>query len=261
VLAGNAVVGVAVACLAVAVFALLRRPPRPRDALRLAFCVSAVLLLPKLVSRPGNYQFVKVMPGILIGATSLAEAGVLALRRSPRVPQLLPALAGGAALAVLVASSSVRAGIPVSPPRFPAYDARLGPIPLHPKMAEFMLRVRDAVDRLLPAGEAVWAGPAAPGWNFLLDRPPAHPLSIAYVTTTNRDRERVRQRLIEAPPKLILRQRDRPSFEGVPMRDFLGAAADFIDEHYEVVERLRAGEHVVELLVPRRDAATALPPR
>lgn len=251
VVAGNAVVGVAVACLAVAAFALLRRPATPRDALRLAFCVSAVLLLPKLVSRPGNYQFTKVMPGILIGATALAETGVLAFRRSPRAATLLPALAGGAALAILAASSSVRAGIPVSPPRYPTYDARLGPIPLHPKMAELMLGVRDAVDRRLPAGEAVWAGPAAPGWNFLLDRPPANPLSIAYVTTTSRDRERVRERLLAEPPKLILRQRDRPSFEGVPMRDFLGVAADAIDERYEVVERLRAGEHVVELLEPR----------
>jgi len=192
-----------------------------------------------------------VMPGILIGAAALAERGVLALRNAPRPVAVLPALAGVLGLAILVGSSSLRARIPSWPPTFPTREARLGPIRVEAHVAGFMQDVRKVVDHQLPAGEAVWAGPAAPGWNFLLDRAPAHPLPIAFVTTTYEDRERVRQRLIDDPPKLILRQRDRPTFEGVPMRALLGVAADHIDAHYEAVDVLQSGRYAVEVLVPR----------
>jgi hypothetical protein len=150
-----------------------------------------------------------------------------------------------------VVSSPKKAGLPRIPPAQPVHQQRMGPIPLHPFLADFMDRVRAAVDRRLPPGEAVWTAPAAPGWSFVLDRPPAHPLSISYVTTSDAERERIRRELAEAPPRLILRQADRSSFEGVPMRTYLGVAADRVDAHYRVDETLRVGEHVVEILVPR----------
>ena len=90
VLPANALLTVAAGAGGVAVFRLLRRRPSPRDLLLLAVCLSAALLLPKLVSRPGLHQFPKVLPGVLVAATALLERAVLFARAGPVAARALP---------------------------------------------------------------------------------------------------------------------------------------------------------------------------
>ncbi|MGH0030364.1 MAG: hypothetical protein ACQGVC_11270 [Myxococcota bacterium] len=247
---GNAVLAIAAAGCTIAAFGCLRRPRDANTALLLGFALCGALLLPKLVSRPGVYQFAKVLPGVLLVTAALAEAGALRWLRTRGAADLVPALLGAIGLATLAVSVPLRAGLPRAAPRPPVHDATLGAILLQPGLASFIARVREAVDRRLPPGAPVWSAPAAPGWNYVLDRPPANPLSIWFVTTGRASRERLRDQLAADPPPLVLRHTDRPTFEGVPRRAFLGVAADWLDERYAVVEVVRHGAYTMELLAP-----------
>jgi hypothetical protein len=246
----NAVIAVTAAFAVVIAFRAVRRALDAREWMLVAVAIAATALLPKLVTRPGPDQLAKVLPGLLVVGAALAEDAVRGALRRRRLPDLV---AAGAALApILVLAWSVSFAIrPLAwPARPPVLDPGLGPIFVDPELAGLVRDVRTEVDRRLPPGAGLWAYPNAPGWNLVLGRPPAHPLSVVLGLRDAPYRDAALRALAARPPRLVIRHPMVSELEGIPIGEIAAPIDAFLAAHYRVAATVARGPYAVDLLEP-----------